>query len=64
MTQYPRVSKSALASHIHDMHKEINKKIQESSAYYKSHADLHGRHLEFNEGDYIMIWIRPERFPP
>ena len=47
MTQQPTVSKSAsaFASHIHDMHKEISKKIQESNAQYKSYADLHRRHL-------------------
>ena len=66
MTQHPRVSEStsAFASHIHDLHKEISKKIQESNAQYISYVDLHRMHLEFNEGDYIMIQIRPERFPP
>ena len=66
MTQHPRVYKSAsaFASHIHDLHKKISKKIQESNAHYKTHADLHRKHLEFNEGDYVMIRIRSERFPP
>jgi len=43
MIQHPRVfeSTSAFKSHIHDLHKEINKKIQESNAHYKSHDDLH-----------------------
>jgi len=40
------------------------KKIQKSNAQYKSYVDLHHGHLEFNEGDYVMIRIRPERFPP
>ena len=47
ITQHPRVSESASASHIHDLHKEISKKIQKSNAQYKSYADLHSRHLEF-----------------
>jgi len=66
MTHQPRVSESASAfvSHIHDLHKEIRKKIQESTAQNKSYADLHRRHLEFKEVDYVMIRIRPERFPP
>ena len=66
MTQYPRVSKSAsaFASRIHDLHKEMSKKIQENNVQYKFYVDLHHRHLEFNEGDYVMILIRPERFPP
>jgi len=43
MTQHPRVYKSAsaFASYIHDLHKKISKKIQESNAQYKSYADLH-----------------------
>ena len=47
ITQYSRVFKSAsaFASHIYDLHKDINKKIQESNAQYKSYADLHHRHL-------------------
>jgi len=66
MTQHPRVSESAstFASHIHDLHKEVSKKIQKSNAQYKFYADLHHRHLEFNEGDYVMTRIHPERFPP
>jgi len=61
MTQQPRLSESAsaFASHIHDLHKKISKKIQKSHDQYKSYADLHRRHLEFNEGDYVMIRIRP-----
>jgi len=46
------------------LHKEISKKIEESNAQYKSYVDLHRRQLEFNEGDHVMIRIRPERFPP
>ena len=45
------------------MHIEITKQIQASNAQYKLQADLHRRHNEFNVGDYIMIQIRPERFP-
>jgi len=64
MAQHPKVSESAsaFASHIHDLHKITSKKIQESIAHYKSHADLHRKHLKFNEGDYVMIQIRPKQF--
>ena len=63
ITQHPRVSESAsvFTSHIHDLRKKFSKKIQENNVQYKSYADLHHRHLEFNEGDYVMIRIRPER---
>ena len=42
MAQRPRVyeSASAFTSHIHNLHKVISKKIQESNAHYKSHTDL------------------------
>ena len=65
MTHHSRVFKSAsaFASHVHDLHKEIRKKIRESNAHYKSHTDLHHMHLKFNEDDSVMIRIRPERFP-
>ena len=59
MTLHPKVSEfaSTFVSHIHDLHKKISKKIQESNAHYKTHANLHRKHLEFNEGDYVMIRI-------
>jgi len=43
MTQHPRMSESAsvFASHIHDLHKKISKRVQKSNAQYKSYADLH-----------------------
>jgi len=59
MTHHPRISKSASAftSHVYDLHKETGKKIQDNNAHYKFHTDLHHRHLEFNEGDSVMIQI-------
>ena len=30
---------------------------------YKASADLHYRLSTFNVGDYVMVYIRPERFP-
>ena len=64
MTQYSRVSGSApaFALLIHELHKKISNKIQKSNPQYKSYADMHRRHLECNVSDYIMIWIRSERF--
>ena len=51
---------SAFASHVHDLHKEISKKIQENNAHYKYLADLHRRHFEFNNTDYEKIQFPPE----
>lgn len=65
MSLNARVSESAesFARRIQDLHIEITKQIQASNAQYKLQADLHRRHNEFNVGDYVMIRIRPERFP-
>ena len=41
----------------------FTKKIQVSNSQYKIHADTHRRHAEFQAGDYVIIWIQPERFP-
>ena len=35
-----------------------------SNEVYKHMADSHKRIKEFNEGDSVMIKLRPERFPP
>jgi hypothetical protein len=65
MSIHARVSESAefFARRIQDLHIEITKHIQASNAQYKLQADLHKRHNKFNVGDYVMIQIRPERFP-
>jgi len=65
MSFHARVSESAesFARRIQDLHIEITKQIETSNAQYKLQADLRRRHNEFNVGDYILIRIRPERFP-
>ena len=39
------------------------KKIQVSNSQYKIHADTYRHYAEFQVRDYVMIRIRPERFP-
>ena len=56
-------SGTSFASHIHDLHKEINNQIQKSNTNYKAYADLYKKAHEFNVGDYVMVRIRPERYP-
>ena len=65
MSPQVRISESAevFARHIHDLHNEIRKKIQASNSQYKIHADTYRRHAKFQVGDYVMIRIRPKRFP-
>ena len=57
ITHHIRVSElaSAIASHVHDLHKEISKKTQYNNARYKSHYDLDYRHLEFRN-DLDSTW--------
>ena len=57
-------SVESFAQHVRKMHEEISKKIQLSDEEYKHKADSHKRTKEFNEGDLVMIKLRPERFPP
>jgi len=60
-----RMSESAalFVSHIHDLHKEISTQIQKNNANHKAYADLHKKTHEFNVGDYVMVRIRPKRYP-
>jgi len=46
------------------LHKEISEKNKESNESYKYMADSRKRLKEFDEGDFIMIRLRPEWFPP
>jgi len=39
-------------------------KIVQSNANYKLRADVRKRLKTFNVGDYMMVWICPEWFPP
>lgn len=57
-------SADALAQHFHDLHNEISKQIQATNAQYKIEADLCGHLIEFNIGDYVIVWIRSKRSPP
>ena len=65
MSPHARVSEFAVkfASRMHDLHQEIIKRIHASNNQYKIQVDSRRRHLEFDVGDYVMIRIRPERFP-
>ena len=56
-------SVESFAQHVRKMHEEISKKIQLSNEEYKHMADSHKRIKEFNEGDFMIIKLRLERFP-
>lgn len=37
--------------------------MEETNAEYKAKADLRGRAVVFAEGDYVIIFLRKDRFP-
>ena len=61
-----RVSESAsfFTTHMHELHKEINDKIEQSNLGYKLRADVRKKFKTFNVGDLVMAWICPELFSP
>ncbi len=66
LPSHARVSETAesYAQHVRDLHNEISKKIDMSNKAYAQAANRHKRAKEFIEGDYVMIRLKPERFPP
>ena len=54
---------SALASRVHASHEEIIGKIMKNNAEYKTFVDLHYRLRIFNVGDFVLVRLKPERFP-
>ena len=60
-----RVSESAesFATRMHELHKHISDQINSNNLKYKTLADAHKRFQEFKIGDYVMVKMRPERFP-
>lgn len=65
MSSIHRQSKSADAflQHIFALHSEIRSRINMNNESYKYSADLHRCSVEFKVGDYVMVCVRPERFP-
>ena len=46
-----------------EIHGEIKKRIEESNAKYKQHADKKRRVQNFQEGGMVMVYLLKERFP-
>ena len=42
----------------------MRKKIKISNENYKEVADAHRRYIQFQEGDLVMVCLRPKRFHP
>ena len=62
-TAHPSVEADAFAKHICDIYDEIRRRIAMSNESYKTHADLKRQFAEFEEGDMVMVQIKPESYP-
>lgn len=62
---HARVFESILefASYMQEFHIDINNQIHASNIIYKTRFGSRQQRLNFNLGDYIMIQIRPKRYP-
>ena len=60
-----RMSESAesFVSSMHELHKYISDQIHSNNLKYKTLAYSHKRFPDFKVGDYVMVKLRPERFP-
>lgn len=50
------------AAHIKEVHGQVQENLCNAYNNYKEAADLHRRHVEFEEGDLVMVYLRKERF--
>ena len=57
-------SAESFAQRMHDLHKNIHDQLNANNLKYKILADSHKRNQNFKIGDYVMVRLRPERFPP
>lgn len=53
----------SFASHIREIHDDVKRKIALSNERYKANADVRRHFVDFEEGDMVMVRIRPEQFP-
>ena len=66
MSPLHRASESAesFACRMSELHKTISKQITINNSKYKSIVNIHRRAKYFEVGDFVMIRVRPEHFPP
>ncbi|XP_038704723.1 uncharacterized protein LOC120000670 [Tripterygium wilfordii] len=62
--QQPSGEALELATHIHQVHAEVKRRLSISNDSYSSAANAHRRLIEFQPGDLVFIRIHPARFPP
>jgi len=52
-----------MAKDIIKVKEEVRDKLEKTNARYKAATNKHRRAKVFNEGDYVMVFLRKERFP-
>jgi len=51
------------ALHLHDLHKEIERKLHSTYDLYAANANRHKRAISFKVDDLVMVRLNPERLP-
>lgn len=59
-----RVSESGedFAKHIHSLHDEARRRIVANNDIYWKNADSRRKHVDFQEGDIVLLCLKAERF--
>ena len=67
LIELPKTTKNKtaeqLVEHVHRLHQEVKKKLEESNAKYKAAADKHPSEKLFKEGDLVMIHLSKHHYP-
>ncbi|XP_038695889.1 uncharacterized protein LOC119993050 [Tripterygium wilfordii] len=61
--QQPSGEALEFASHIHQIHAEVKRRLAISNEAYSTSANARRRHVEFQPGDLVFIRVNPARFP-
>lgn len=62
-TKENNIDATDMSEFMKQLHFDIQQKLKESNAKYQQDANEHRREQLFDEGDYVMVYLRPERFP-
>lgn len=65
ISNLPRASDDAIAyaENLKEVQEEVRKKLEEMNQHYKNAADRKRRFKEYQVGDWVMVFLRKERFP-
>nr|GEZ83312.1 RNA-directed DNA polymerase [Tanacetum cinerariifolium] len=58
------VDGEAQATQIKALHEQVRDQITKHNLQYQARANKHRKHVVFNEGDLVWIYLRKDRLPP